>query len=75
MSFTTTSKTISLEVSLPTDIIDYINTLYLELEEKEENLILKNLFTTLIENLYLNRYRKLLTEIYLSKILLSLTLI
>lgn len=71
MSFTTTPKTISLEVSLPTDIIDYINTLYLELEKEKENSILKNLFITLIENLYLNRYRKLLTEIYLSKILLS----
>lgn len=72
MVFTTSKKSITLEVSLPDDIIDYINSLVSELEslpkENRKDSTLETLFTTIIENLYLNRYRKLLTGIYLGKL-------
>ena len=73
MPFTSSKKSITLEVSLPADIVDYINSLVLELNEKESDNkadpTILSLFTTLIENLYLNRYKKLLTKLYLGKIL------
>lgn len=73
MSFTTSEKSITLRVSIPKDIIDYINSLLLDLEGRdlEEKSAIRSLFITLIENLYLNRYRKVLTKLYLSKSLFS----
>jgi len=69
MPFTSSEKSITLKVSIPKDIIDYTNNLLLELEGRdiEEKPAIRSLFETLIENLYLNRYRKVLTKLYLGK--------
>lgn len=69
MPFTSSEKSITLKVSIPKDTIDYTNNLLLELEGRdiEEKPAIRSLFETLIENLYLNRYRKVLTKLYLGK--------
>ena len=69
MSFNTTTNSITLEASVPTEIIDYINSLVLlskDLESSRE-LSIEKIFTTIIENLYYNRYKKLLDNKYLGK--------
>lgn len=69
MSFITSTSSITLEASIPNEILEYINSLLLLSKDLnlDRELPIENIFKTIIENLYYNRYKKLLDNKYLGK--------
>jgi len=69
MSFISPTNSITLEASIPNEILEYINSLLLSSKDLnfDREVSIEEVLGLIIENLYYNRYKKLLDNRYLGK--------